>query len=127
VKKRLGVHYSLTGKEVKKVKSLLMKQYRLRDVWKLHFEKDGCTYREFKTVCDNNGIDANDLNKAGLATLRVKAYEMLGDFEDDKDKFNAILKYLERYEKIDDISSGSDTATVNIDIAVNKVMEDLNQ
>jgi hypothetical protein len=78
------------------------------------------------------GIDHKQVRQIGLVGLRRAAYDMLMSMDtdmDDKEKFNALMKYLDRYERDEELEprAEQDSGSIDINVAINKVMNDLQQ
>jgi len=117
-----GKEFRLTDKRRRDIISMLKKQWTVSGIAVQY----GISHKTLSRLLKKEGIDVKAVKMSGLYALKAKTYEAIDEIDEADKRVNAGLSFLKQYPIPED-NTGSDTATVNIDIAVNKVMEDLNQ
>ncbi len=117
-----GHNFTLTEMRVKTVKTLLRKQHSLASIHALKFE-EVCSYQTLVAHVKAAGISAKHEQQIGLHGLRAATHSLIDEIFDPKDRVNARLKFLERYEA-DEIDT--DIEVVDTDAIRDEILRDLN-
>ena len=112
-----------SDKELREVKSMLRKQYSLKNAWDSKFTKK-CSYQVFRARLKELEFDARAEQQLGLSSLKAQAFGIIDDMDPEK-QFNAALKFLERYEDVDDDTSEAVDTGESITNIVDRLKKEL--
>ena len=116
-----GHNFTMTDLRIKTVKELLRKQHSLASIHTLKFDSV-CSYTVLSKHCKAAGINITHEQQAGLHGLRAATHSLIATL-DDKDAFDAGMKYLTRYE-ID--ADDTEVDTVDAEAIKAEILKDLN-
>ena len=116
--------WNITDKRREYIVKQLRKQSTLQLIWSDAFKSE-VTYEVFVSHVKKAGISWKEENRNGMLGLKKRLFDLTSTQITEKDEFDATLKFLSRYEKLDEDTDDTANDTVDVDIRL-KIMNDLN-
>ena len=114
-----GTNWNLTTERIKYVQKQLHAQSSLT----LIASHLGVSLSVLSAKLVEAGIDWKQVKRDGLHDLRKRMYSLIGSQTTEKDEFDAGMKYLARYEKLES-DEGTTETTSKVDVRL-QILQDL--
>ncbi len=118
--------WNITDKRREYIVKQLRKQSTLQLIWSDAFKGEVC-YDKFTSAVKKAGISWKEENRNGLLGLKKRLFDLTNEQLTEKDAFDATLKFLTRYEKLDEVETDTkDKADATIDVRL-QILSDLDE